>query len=127
MLANILLFPIHYHNHTVPFSVMVVFIITIALISVIIQLFYKPTTKSNSLIFIIDIIKQPLLFLLLCYSFYAAFDLTQLYFPHTFNFEDRFHISYYLSLIEILVLLWVIFRAGMASVRLLLGYKVDNN
>lgn len=114
-ISHLLLFPIHYSNSYIPFPVRVVFVLTLIAISFILDLFYQTSGRnsksSHFVIIVCDIIRKPLMILLCCFAIYSLFDLTQLYFPHTFNLHARIEISSYLSLIEMFTVVWILFRS----------------
>lgn len=113
MVSHLLLFPIHYSNSIIPFPVRVVFVLTVIAISFILDLFYRASARTmttNFVIIICDIIRKPFMMLLCCFAIYSLFDITQLYFPHTFNLHTRIEVSSYLSLFEIITVVWILFR-----------------
>lgn len=126
---NLMLFPVHYSNRVIPFSLFIVLFITVILVTLVIDSFYNSSRSSRFSRYLglfFDVIRSPFIVLLLCFACYAACDLTQLYFPHTFNYQRRFSISYYLSLTTMLVMVWILIRALIISMKEATRREVDD-
>lgn len=121
--SSLLLFPVHSCKRAVPFSVFVVSFITLILITLVFDSFYQNNKKRyhSWLKIFFDTVRIPFLILLLCFAFFSACDLIQLYYPHTFNLHQRFVISYYLTVVEMSVFAWIFLRFVLTSIKKVSG------